>query len=106
MIHALEHVIFRDNPTRMEWEAKFKGKVAPGTRENVIGLVHETFPRRVYGNALGLEIGDLLFFLDNYTTTRLQVSKELVNFTRLPDFNNPNSIIFRQQADLFCADVS
>jgi hypothetical protein len=90
----------------MEWDIKFKGNVPPGTVENAKGLIYESFPRRVYGDALGLEVGDILFFLDNYTTTSLKLSKELLNFSRTPDFNNPESFTFKQNEQLFCSDVS
>ena len=97
---------FKDNPTRMEWDIKFKGSVPPETKQNVKGLIFEAFPRVQQGDALGVVVGDLLFFYDDYPTTRLQISRELLNFTRTPDFNNPSSFIFKQQSDLLCEDVS
>ena len=97
---------FKDNPTRMEWDIKFKGSVPPETKQNVKGLIFEAFPRVQQGDALGVVVGDILFFYDDYPTTRLQISRELLNFTRTPDFNNPDSFIFKQQSDLLCEDVS
>ena len=96
----------RNNPTRMNWDLKFKGSAAPGTKDNAVGLIHESFPRLLYGDALGLEIGDILFFLDNYTTTNVPLNKELLNFTRTMDFDNPNSFTFKQKEKLLCTDVS
>ena len=91
----------------MEWELRFKGKVPPGTVENAKGLIRESFPRRVFGDALGLEIGDILFFLDNYKVTNVPLeSQKLLNFTRTPDLDNPNSIGFQRQQSLLCNDVS
>lgn len=91
----------------MEWELKFKGKVPPGTVENAKGLIQETFPRRVYGDALGLEIGDILFFLDNYKVTNVPIeSQMLLNFSRTPDLDNRDSFGFQRQQSLLCSDVS
>ena len=97
---------FKDNPTRMEWDIKFKGNVLPGTKENVRGLMFESFPREQYGDALGVVIGDILFFYDDYPTTGLQLSRELLNFTWTPELNNPSSFTFRRYSDLLCEDVS
>lgn len=91
----------------MEWELRFKGKVPPGTVENAKGLIRESFPRRIYGDALGLEIGDLLFFLDNYRVTNVPLeSQMLLNFTRTPDHDNPNSLTFKRTEAMLCSDVS
>lgn len=90
----------------MEWELRFKGKVPPGTVENAKGLIRESFPRRVFGDALGLEIGDILFFLDNYKVTDVPLeSQMLLNFSRTPDLDNPNSFAFQRQQSLLCSDV-
>jgi len=96
----------RDNPTRMEWEIKFKGNVAPGTVDNAQGLIFESFPRRIYGDALGIEIGDILFFLDDYKLTTVPISDAvLLNFTRSPAFDSNRSFEFQETANLLCADV-
>ncbi|WAR28403.1 NOTC2-like protein [Mya arenaria] len=97
---------FKDNPTRMEWELKFKGNVPPGTIDNAKGLIFEAFPRRIYGDSLGIEIGDILFFLDDYKLTKVSIPDAmLLNFTRSPEFDNNRSIEFQTNANLLCADV-
>ncbi|KAH3813044.1 hypothetical protein DPMN_141493 [Dreissena polymorpha] len=96
---------FKDNPTRMEWELKFKGKVPAGTEENAKALIMESFPRQIYGDYLGIVIGDILFYLDDYKSTKITLDKQLLNFTSLPAFQNNRSLEYQTAEELLCADV-
>ncbi|XP_052226129.1 hyaluronan-binding protein 2-like isoform X1 [Dreissena polymorpha] len=96
---------FKDNPTRMEWELKFKGKVPAGTEENAKTLIMESFQRQIYGDYLGILIGDILFYLDDYKSTKIRLDKPLLNFTSLPAFQNNRSLEYQTAEELLCADV-
>ncbi|KAH3813070.1 hypothetical protein DPMN_141519 [Dreissena polymorpha] len=50
--------------------------------------------------------GDILFYLDDYKSTKITLDKQLLNFTSLPAFQNNRSLEY-QTADeeLLCADV-
>ena len=99
---------YRRNPDRVRYNLTFEGELNPQQLETDFNrIMYQDLPKIRYDQWLGVPLGDLLIYYQNFTDlTRVPLKFRTLNLTWSNELNNENSPRYRLHAERFCKDVS